>query len=93
MYTLQKDNVVKIVDSEVKRDALKSKGFKLLEEMQTAKEPKDLADMTAKELTAYATEKGISVLPGMKKDEIYKMIADAQAAKTPEESPEENTEG
>lgn len=56
---LKRLNVVKVVDSEAKADALISKGFEVVVEKKTP--VKTLDEMTVVELEAYAAEKDIDL--------------------------------
>jgi hypothetical protein len=58
MIKLQRLNVIKVVESEVKAKALESKGFKRVEEPN---EEKSLDSMTVSELEAFAAKRGIDL--------------------------------
>lgn len=75
MFTLQRLNVVRIVDTETKRDGLLSKGFSLVEETERLQQEENPIDkMTVNELKAYAAEKGIDISDITKKDDIKERI-------------------
>lgn len=80
MFTLQKDNVVKIVDTESKRDELVSRGFKLVSDQEVdpaSGSEKPLDEMTIPELKEYASQKSIDITGAAKKDEILAKIKEA----------------
>ena len=92
MYRLKRENVVKVVDSAVKRDSLIRLGFFLLtdeaapdktetEDTDTKAEDKPLEAMTVQELKEIAKQRGldISVLNGKRKQEILDFLEAAES--------------
>jgi hypothetical protein len=75
MFTLQRLNVVRIVETESKRDELISKGFVLQEGSKPQQqEAKPVDKMNLEQLTAFAAEKGINISGLTKKDDIKERI-------------------
>lgn len=75
MYRLQKENVVKLTESEEKKGQLLVQGFTLLAEEQNEKPPeKAMAEMTLTELKKLAKDKGIDIGGAKQKNEILAMI-------------------
>ncbi|MDP4092592.1 MAG: hypothetical protein Q8920_04455 [Bacillota bacterium] len=80
MFTLKKLNVVKVVNTESKRDELLSKGFTLVTDQKadlTSSSEKPLDKMTVDELKEYAAKKSIDISGAAKKDEILAKIKEA----------------
>ncbi|SHK42202.1 Rho termination factor N-terminal domain-containing protein [Desulforamulus aeronauticus] len=73
MFTLQKLNVVKVVDSEIKRDRLMKMGFVEIQVPQSSSGDADYKSMDYKDLKALATEKGINTYK-MKKEDIVEAL-------------------
>lgn len=77
MYKLRKENVIKIVDSSVKRDRLIAQGFALVQipDSVTVEEETidDYKNMDWKQLLKYASEKRINI-KGKKKQEIIEEL-------------------
>lgn len=81
MYTLQRDNVIRIADSESKRDTLISKGFVIVDEpieKKTLDNITELDKMTVNDLKAYATNKAIDITGLTKKEDILKRIKETE---------------
>jgi len=74
---LKRLNVVKVVDSEDKAEALKSKGFEVVKDAEEKTE-KPLSKMTEAELDAYAAEKGIDLTDLKNKTEKLKKIKEVE---------------
>lgn len=87
MHKLERDNVVKIVDSEYKRDKLIDKGFKevdypeeflnevgesFVEDVEAAL--KQLEGLTVPELKSLAKERGIEGYSNMKREELLNVL-------------------
>lgn len=82
MYTLQKLNVVKIVDTELKKDELISKGFTLVQAQEKASSnEKPLNKMNLEELKEYTALKEIDITGLTKKDEIMAKIKEIEQGK------------
>ena len=85
MYRLKRENVVKVVDSAVKRDSLIRLGFFLLTDEaapdKTEAEDKPLEAMTVQELKEIAKQRGldISALNGKRKQEILDFLEAAES--------------
>ncbi|MCM3273666.1 hypothetical protein [Paenibacillus elgii] len=72
MYTLQRDNVVRIVATEYEKERLMTDGFVEIESEPISK--KAIEDMTLPELKEYAAEHRIDLGEAKKKDEILAVI-------------------
>lgn len=85
MYRLKRENVVKVVDSAVKRDSLIRLGFFLLTDEaapdKTEAEDKPLEAMTVQELKEIAKQRGmdVSALNGKRKQEILDFLEAAES--------------
>ncbi|MDQ0091663.1 hypothetical protein J2T12_005103 [Paenibacillus anaericanus] len=76
MITLQRLNVVRIVETEGEAEQLISRGFEHIEESEEAE--KLIGDMTSPELKAYAKKKGIDLGDATKKEDILIKIQEAE---------------
>lgn len=75
MYRLKRENVVKLTDSEEKKERLLAQGFALLAEEQNEKPPeKAMEEMTLPELKKLAKDKGIDIGGVKQKNEILAMM-------------------
>ncbi len=105
MYRLKRENVIKVVDSVVKRDSLIRLGFFLLtdeaapdkteaEDMDTKAEDKSLEAMTVQELKEIAKQRGldVSALNGKRKQEILAFLGAAESSEVAEDTMQEDME-
>lgn len=90
MFTLKRENVVKIVDEVSKRDALIAKGFKLVEDKPA--EPKAIDKMNKKDLLALAAEKGIIIPEKTTNEEIRNLILESENDGDGENGNDNNTD-
>lgn len=94
MFILQKENVIRIVDSSVKRDRLINMGFALVQtpinivteeekiNSEDKEEPEEkYQNMTHQELQKLAKDKGIEIKRTWKKPELIKAIREIEGDK------------
>ena len=94
MFILQKENVIRIVDTSVKRDRLINVGFALVqppinivtEEEEINSEDKEepeekYQNMTYQELQKLAKDKGVEIKRNWKKPELIKAIREIEGDK------------
>ncbi len=73
MFTLQKLNVVKVVNSEFKKDRLMKMGFVEIQVPQLSSNDTDYKTMDYKDIKSLATDKGINTFK-MKKEDIINAL-------------------